>query len=391
MWVFPRCAAVLVLQRPSKMAHDTAAPATGIFSILQMVCNCITLRSRGAAWRRRDRVHGIRMANPLRSLLAAALTALVLHGSVLSSAAADGKEQRLDIVATTGMIADALKQVGGDRVSVTALMGPGVDPHTYRQTRSDIAAMTKAKAVFWHGLYLEAQLEDFLKDLSKRKTVVALAEHIPKDQLLSHPEYKGRYDPHVWMDPRLWKSVVLAARDALTALDPAGAETFKAGAERHLADIDTLATYADATLKSVPEGVRVLVTAHDAFNYFGRAFGYEVLGIQGISTESEAGLSRIESLVRTIVERKIGAIFVETSVSDRNVKALIEGAAAKGHTVIIGGELYSDAMGAPGTYEGTYIGMIDHNVTAIARALGGDAPEKGLNDKLASLQSRSKL
>lgn len=328
------------------------------------------------------------MGNPLRHLLAVALTVSVFCGSALSSVAA---EEKLDIVATTGMIADAIKQVGGDRVSVTALMGPGVDPHTYRQTRSDIAAMTKAKAVFWHGLYLEAQLEDFFKDLSRRKTVVALAEHIPKEQLLSNKDYKGRYDPHVWMDPRMWKSVVLATRDALTELDPAGADAFKAGAERHLAEIDTLAAYADATLESVPESVRVLVTAHDAFNYFGRAFGYEVLGIQGISTESEAGLSRIESLVRTIVDRKIGAIFIESSVSDRNVKALIEGAEAKGHTVIIGGELYSDAMGAPGTYEGTYIGMIDHNVTAIARALGGDAPEKGLNDKLASLQSRSRL
>lgn len=317
--------------------------------------------------------------------LAAAVLAITVAGGTTAA------QEKLGIVATTGMIADAVKQVGGERVAVTALMGPGVDPHTYRQTRSDIAAMTRADAVFWHGLYLEAQLEDFLRDLGKRKTVVALAESLPADRLLSNKDYAGRYDPHVWMDPRLWKGVVLATRDALTALDPAGADTFKANAERHLAEIDALAAYAETAFATVPPGSRVLVTAHDAFGYFGKAYGYEVLGIQGISTESEAGLRQIETLVETIVAKRIGAIFVESSVSDRNVRALIEGAAAKGHKVVIGGELYSDAMGAPGTYEGTYIGMIDHNVTVITRALGGTAPEKGLNDKLAALQPRPEL
>lgn len=329
------------------------------------------------------------MIGRIRHVLARALAAAGLALAFTASVAA--AEEKLNIVATTGMIADAITQVGGERVAVTALMGPGVDPHTYRQTRSDIAAMTRARAVFWHGLYLEAQLEDFLKDLARRKTVVALAETLPNDQLLSNDEYPGRYDPHVWMNPRLWKEVVTAARDALIALDPAGADTFKANAEKHLAEIDALAAYADKAFATVPDASRVLVTAHDAFNYFGKAYGYDVLGIQGISTESEAGLRQIETLVKTIVDRKIGAIFVESSVSDRNVKALIEGAAATGHAVVIGGELYSDAMGAPGTYEGTYIGMIDHNVTTITRALGGEAPEKGLNDSLASLQSRPKL
>jgi manganese/zinc/iron transport system substrate-binding protein len=317
----------------------------------------------------------------------AKLAAAVLAIAALAPAAA--AQEKLKIVATTGMIADAIKQVGGERVAVTALMGPGVDPHTYRQTRSDIAALTKADAVFWHGLYLEAQLEDFLRDLGKRKTVVALAESLPQEQLLSNTDYPGRHDPHVWMDPRLWKGVVTAARDALTALEPASADAFKANADRHLAEIDALAAYADTAFASVPEGARVLITAHDAFGYFGKAYGYEVLGIQGISTESEAGLKQIETLVDTIVAKKIRAIFVESSVSDRNVRALIEGAAAKGHEVVIGGELYSDAMGAPGTYEGTYIGMLDHNVTVITRALGGEAPEKGLNNKLAALAPSS--
>lgn len=301
--------------------------------------------------------------------------------AVASSA---GAQDRLRVVATTGMIADAVRQVGGDHVEVIALMGPGVDPHTYRQTRSDIVAMANADAVFWHGLYLEAQLEDYLRNLSRHTTVVALAETLPESKLLQSADYPGRFDPHVWMDPTLWREVVAAARDALIALAPATEAEFTSNAEAHFAELDALAEYSDAAFATVPEGSRVLVTAHDAFGYFGAAYGYEVMGIQGISTESEAGLRQVEELVNTLAERRIGAVFVESSVSDRNVRALIEGAAARGHAVTIGGELYSDAMGAPGTYEGTYIGMIDHNVTVITRALGGDVPARGLNDLLAS-------
>jgi manganese/zinc/iron transport system substrate-binding protein len=318
-----------------------------------------------------------------RGRLATALTALTLSLAATVAGSPAIAQKSLSVVATTSMIADALRQVGGERVQVTALMGPGVDPHIYRQTRSDIVAMTKADAVFWHGLYLEAQLEEFFKDLGKRKTVIALADTLPKDRLLGNSAYEGRHDPHVWMDPRMWKGVVTAARDALIKLDPASAETFNANTQRHLGEIDALASYSDKAFATVPQSSRVLITAHDAFNYFGRAYGYDVLGIQGISTESEAGLKQIEELVNVIVSRKISAIFVESSVSDRNVKALIEGAAAKGHKAVIGGELYSDAMGAPGTYEGTYIGMIDHNTTVITRALGGQAPAKGFNNRLA--------
>lgn len=317
-----------------------------------------------------------------RSLLVGAMGAAVALSVFAGGAVAQDK--KLSVVATTGMIADAVKQVGGDRVEVTALMGPGVDPHVFRQTRSDISAMINADAVFWHGLYLEAQLEDLFHQLGHTNTVVALAEALPKEQLLPNEDYENRYDPHVWMNPRLWKGVVEAARDELTKLDPEGKAAFEANAETHLAEIDALADYAETAFATVPEESRVLVTAHDAFNYFGASYGFDVMGVQGISTESEAGLKQIEDLVNILVDRKIGAIFVESSVSDRNVKALIEGAAAKGHEVVIGGELFSDAMGAPGTYEGTYIGMIDHNATVITRALGGKAPEKGLNEKLGS-------
>jgi len=261
-------------------------------------------------------------------------------------------------------------------------MGPGVDPHAYRQTRSDIAAMAKADLVLWHGLYLEAQLEEFLQGLGKRRTVVAVGEAVPSDSLMSHDDYEGRFDPHVWMNPELWKHVVLGVRDALIGIDPAAETIYRANAETHLNEVDGLADYARTSLASVPERSRILLTAHDAFRYFGEAYGFEVMGIQGISTESEAGLRRIEELVEILVDRKISAVFVESSVSDRNMRALIEGAAAKGHEVRIGAELFSDAMGENGSYEGTYLGMIDHNVTAITRALGGSAPEHGMAGRL---------
>ncbi|GAA0612052.1 metal ABC transporter solute-binding protein, Zn/Mn family [Thalassospira tepidiphila] len=290
----------------------------------------------------------------------------------------------LNVVATTSMIADAARQVAGDRAEVTALMGPGVDPHSYRQTRSDIAALARADLVLWHGLYLEAQLEEFFLDLGKRRNVVAVGEAVARDKLLSHADYEGRFDPHVWMDPKLWETVVYAVRDALIKADPDGEATYSANADAHVAEIEKLVDYMTSVTATVPKQSRVLLTAHDAFSYFGRGYDFDVLGIQGISTESEAGLRRVEELVDTIVERKISAVFVESSVPERNVRALIEGASARGQDVTIGGTLYSDAMGEPGTYEGTYIGMIDHNATLITRALGGDAPEGGFQGKLAA-------
>jgi manganese/zinc/iron transport system substrate-binding protein len=287
------------------------------------------------------------------------------------------------VVATTGMIADAARVVGGDRVLVKALMGPGVDPHAYRQTRSDIAALFDADLVLWHGLYLEAQIEEFLLDLAARTRVVALADRIAQEQLLAHDDYPDRFDPHVWMDPDLWAEVIKATAEALSEVDPEGAALYAGNAAAAIADASELMQYSRDVLATVPTEARILVTAHDAFNYFGRAFGWDVEGLQGISTQSEAGVQRVQSLVDMIVGRRIGAVFVESSVSDRAVRALIEGAAAQGHTLTIGGELYSDAMGPDGTYEGTWAGMIDHNVTTIARALGGVADAGGRLGKLA--------
>ncbi|WP_299899470.1 zinc ABC transporter substrate-binding protein [uncultured Ruegeria sp.] len=309
------------------------------------------------------------------------LAVLALAVSLPVTAWADAP---LKVVATTGMIADAARQVGGDQVDVRGLMGPGVDPHAYRQTRSDIVAMTRADLILWHGLYLEAQMEDFFHDLDRKRTVVAVAEGMDKSKLRAHDDYADKYDPHVWMTPELWRDVVLEVQAALTEVRPEAAEVFAANAQAHLADIDRLTAYADKALASVPDNNKVLVTAHDAFGYFGESFGFEVLGIQGISTQSEAGLNRIGELVDLLVDRTITAVFVESSVSDRSIRALIEGAAAKGHEVHVGGELFSDAMGEEGTYEGTYVGMLDHNITVIASALGGDVPDRGMDGKLSA-------
>lgn len=315
--------------------------------------------------------------------------AMLLSGVALVAASFLGTSAKasepLKVVTTTGMIADAARQVGGDLVSVEALMGPGVDPHAYRQTRSDIVALTKADLVLWHGLYLEAQMEPFLQELEARKPVIAVGEAVPADLLIAHDEYPDKKDPHVWMDPLLWSQVVLSVRDAFIAARPEAKARFEQSAAAYVEELKALATYKQAVLASVPENARVLVTAHDAFNYFGQSYGFDVLGVQGISTESEAGLQRIAALVDLLVERDVGAVFVESSVSDRNVRALIEGAKARGHDVVIGGELFSDAMGKPGTYEGTYLGMIDHNATVISRALGGEAPSRGMSGALAAL------
>ena len=312
---------------------------------------------------------------------------LSLTGGVVVSAAftpnavlaADGA---VSVVATTGMVADTARRVGGDLVNVQALMGPGVDPHAYRQTRTDIVAMANADLLLWNGLYLEAQLEGVLGNMAARTTVKAVAEAVAEDLRVAHDDYNDRFDPHVWMDPELWRDVITATRDALIEVAPQHETVFVANADVFVAEVDQLAIYSKAALASVPQSARVLVTAHDAFNYFGRAYGFEVVGVQGISTESEAGLNRISELVDMLVDREVSAVFVESSVSDQSIRALIEGAAAQGHEVRIGGELYSDAMGAPGTYEGTYIGMIDHNVTVIAGGLGGTVPERGMNGQL---------
>lgn len=318
--------------------------------------------------------------NPLFRRFTLAIAALAAMSFL--SGALQAQQKPLRVVATVSMLADTVRAVGGARVEVTSLLGEGVDPHTYRPTRADIARLTGADLIIANGLHLEAQLDETLKSLARSKPVLFAAERIPQERLIADEEYKDRKDPHVWMDPKLWTLVVEAVRDKLIERDPAGRAVYEAGAKSYIAELQKLDAYAGKILATVPKGARVLVTAHDAFNYFGRAYGFEVEGIQGLSTESEAGLRRIEELVKLLVERKVRAVFVESSVPERNVRALVEGARARGHQVIVGGELYSDALGAPGSYEGTLIGMLDHNATTISRALGGIVPTRGMNGKL---------
>jgi manganese/zinc/iron transport system substrate-binding protein len=284
---------------------------------------------------------------------------------------------------TVAMVTDIVEKVAGSKAVVTGIVGEGVDPHLFTPTRSDVQVLLDSDIVLYVGLMLEGKMSDTLvRVASSGKPVYRVTDLLDEEFLLEPEEFEGHFDPHVWMDAEGWGKAVEAVSRTLSKFDPANADTYKANADAYLEEVATLDAYAVKVISSIPEKQRVLITAHDAFNYFGRAYGIEVLGIQGISTESEAGLQDVNNLVEYIVKNDIKAVFVETSVADKNIRALIEGAAARGHEVKIGGELFSDAMGEPGTYEGTYIGMIDHNATIIARALGGSAPEKGMDGKL---------
>ena len=280
------------------------------------------------------------------------------------------------VVATIAQIAEPLGHIVADSAKVISLMGPGVDPHLYRPTRSDIMALSRADLILWTGQTLESKMANAIRRLGQRSRHVPLVEKIPPARLLQDAE--NERDPHLWMDAGLWQTALKAAVDALAeTVAEEKAEAVRARARTYFQKLEALDRYVAQLMTTIPEKRRVLITAHDAFNYYGRAYGIRVEGVQGTSTETEAGLKDVERLVRLIVERDIPAVFAETSVSDRNIRALIEGAAAKDHRVAMGGRLYSDAMGKPDTYKGTYIGMIEHNATTIARALGGTVSPGG--------------
>lgn len=291
-------------------------------------------------------------------------------------------EYPYSIVTTTGMIGDIVRQVAGEHATVVNLIGEGVDPHLYSVSSDDVELLAAADVIFYNGLLLEGKMVDTLIQMAQRMPVVAVTERVKSDELLSKDDDPNHADPHVWMDVSKWSRAVGVVAEALQEFDPAHAEDYAANAARYQRTLKDLDAYVTSRIRTVPQAQRVLITAHDAFNYFGAAYDIEVLGIQGISTESEAGLDDINRLVDLIVSRNVSAVFVETTVEDKNVRSLVEGAAARGHTVRIGGELFSDAMGAPGTYRGTYVGMLDHNATTIARALGGAAPAGGMNARL---------
>ena len=323
---------------------------------------------------------------PLDTINSFWLSVLVMVVVVLQAESSPYK-----VVATVGMVKDIVTQVAGDKATVDNIIGEGIDPHLYKPTRSDVAALLKADVVFYSGLMLEGKMADVLVKVARRgKPVYAVTELIDESYLLTPENLSGHFDPHVWMDVQGWIKAVEAVVQSLAEYDSKNQEYYTKNAGNYIKELEKLDLYAKQSIQTIPQNSRVLITAHDAFNYFGRAYGLEVKGIQGISTESEAGLKDINLLVEEIVGSKINAVFIETSVADKNIRALIEGAAVKGHQVHIGGELFSDAMGPPGTYEGTYIGMIDHNVTTVVQALGGTPSKRGMNGKLSLILTQHK-
>jgi manganese/zinc/iron transport system substrate-binding protein len=297
-------------------------------------------------------------------LLGAALVLPLL--ALAGCPGSDDNDPRPKVVCTTGMVADLVQRVGGDHVRVTQLMAAGVDPHLYETTPKDVQLLQKAKGIAYSGLHLEGQMGDVLGMQAQKKPTLAVAEKLDEKLLLGG---KGGHDPHVWFDVELWASGITPVEEFLIALDPAHADDFRKNAAAYRKELADLDKWCKDEIATIPKDRRVLITAHDAFEYFGKAYDIEVLGIQGISTESEAGVARINELVDLIVRRGVRAVFVESSVSPKNMQALVEGCKARGHEVKVGGELFSDAMGQPGTDEGTYRGMIEHNVRTIVGAL----------------------
>jgi manganese/zinc/iron transport system substrate-binding protein len=282
-------------------------------------------------------------------------------------------ERTIHVVTTTGMIADIVKNVGGDRVTVEALMGPGVDPHLYKASEGDVIRLQEADIIFYNGLHLEAQMGKVLERLNEfGKKTVAVTDKIDRSLLESPPAFAGNYDPHVWFDVTMWMKAVEQVQETLIEMDPAHRSEYEANAEAYLKELQALHQYVLDQADTIPTEQRVLITAHDAFNYFGRIYGFDVRGLQGISTEAQAGTADVQELSSFIAEKKIPAIFVESSVPRRNVEAVQAAVRARGFNVEIGGSLYSDAMGTAGTPEGTYIGMVRHNIDTIVKALSGD-------------------
>lgn len=287
-------------------------------------------------------------------------------GSNKGSAERTGK---IKVTTTIGMIASAVEEIAGNKVELAALMGPGVDPHLYKATKGDVDRLESADLIIYNGLFLEAKMSEILQKMSRGKRVVAISETIDSSLLLTSASAHGHPDPHVWFDVSMWSGSVEAVIEALAREDTANASYYYERGAAYLDTLRALDQWVRQEIATIPADRRVLVTAHDAFSYFGRAYDIEVEGLQGISTVSEAGLYDVTQMVDMLVAREIKAVFVESSVPRKSIEAVVEGCRGKGHNVVIGGELFSDAMGAAGTPEGTYIGMVRHNVRTIVDAL----------------------
>ncbi len=276
---------------------------------------------------------------------------------------------QLSVVATTGMIGDLATRLVGDLGAVETLMGPGIDPHLFKASEGDVRKLAGADLILYNGLHLEGKMGDILVKMARDRSVVAVSDSVPEADRNEPPAFLGQYDPHIWFDVSLWIHTIDTSADALVALRLNGEADIRERADAFRAELEALDGWALERIKEIPSERRVLVTAHDAFGYFGERYGLEVIGIQGISTATEAGLQDIDRIVDRVVEGKLPAIFVESSVPRQTIEAVQAACQARGHQVAIGGELFSDAMGPAGTPEGTYPGMVRHNVNTIVEAL----------------------
>lgn len=316
---------------------------------------------------------------PLLALLPATLAGCgTEHAAEGQPAAAPAAVKRFDgqypiqIVCTTGQVADMLRNLGGEHVAVTALMGPGVDPHLYRESPSDIEKLSRADAIFYNGLHLEGRMADLFEKLSERRPTFAVTQTLvaAKDpRLRTPPEFAGHYDPHVWHYPMLWADCVRYVTSVLCQLDPAHRDDYTRNGQAYDQQLVELDDYCRGRLAEIPQPQRVLVTAHDAFGYFCLTYGLESMPLGGVTTEEEVSIGRMDEVIDFLVDHKIKAIFVESAVAPRIVEALIEPCRKKGHEVHIGGELYADCLGPAGTPDATYVGMIKANVETIVDAL----------------------
>ena len=279
-------------------------------------------------------------------------------------------EKKLHVVATIGMITDILKNIGKDRIDVTGIVGEGVDPHLYKPTEGDVERLQDADIIFYNGLNLETKIIGAAHDKMAYQTkALAVTDGILRSQLRTSSEFQGGYDPHVWHDVSLWMKAVERVRDTLAQADPNNAEYYRSNAKNYLAALKTLHDDLQNLAAQIPAQRRVLVTTHDAFGYLGRAYGFEVRGLQGLNTETEVGVADVRDLAAFIIEHRIPAMFVETSTPPQGIEAVQAAVHAKGFEVEIGGGLFADAMGTPGTPEGTYIGLMRHNIDTIVNAL----------------------
>jgi manganese/zinc/iron transport system substrate-binding protein len=282
---------------------------------------------------------------------------------------AKGEGGPLRVVTTTGIIADTAARIAGPHAKIEPLMGPGVDPHLYKASESDVRRLAEADLILYNGLHLEGKMGDILTKMARNRPVIAVTEEIPETLLREPPEFAGQYDPHVWFDVSMWKRTLGPIARELSRLRPENAAEFEANAAAFGQELDALDTWVKSQIETVPPAQRVLITAHDAFGYFGRRYGMEVVGLQGISTLSEAGLHDVDRVVDLVVGKKTKAIFVESSVPRRSIEAVQASVRERGSEVTIGGQLFSDSLGAAGSPAGTYVGMVRANVQTVVDAL----------------------